>query len=80
MATALGAAEAEVRLRRPVRTGRALDLARAGDDAAELWDGDMLLARAARTEVSVDVPAPVALTGTERGGEPLPGPPPARVS
>ena len=65
LATALDAAEAEVRLRRPVRIGRALDLTRTGDDAAELWDGDTLLARGARTEVSVDVPTPVAPADAE---------------
>jgi hypothetical protein len=65
MATALGAAEAEIRLRRPVRPGRALELAHASDEAVELWDGDTLLARAARTELSLDVPAPVALADAE---------------
>jgi hypothetical protein len=65
MATALGAAEAEIRLRRPVRPGRALELARAGDEAVELWDGDELLGQAARTELSLDVPAPVALADAE---------------
>jgi hypothetical protein len=65
MATALGAAEAEIRLRRPVRPGRALALARAGDEALELWDGGTLLAWAARTDVSLDVPAPVAFAHAE---------------
>jgi hypothetical protein len=65
MATALGAAEAEIRLRRPVRPGRALGLVHAGDEAVELWDGDTLLARAARTDLSLDVPAPVALGHAE---------------
>jgi hypothetical protein len=60
MATALGAAEAEVRFRRPVPVGRVLDLARAADDVVELWDADTLLGRGARKEISVDVPAPVA--------------------
>jgi hypothetical protein len=60
MATALGAAEAEVRLRRPVPTGQALDIARTGDDAVELRHGDTLLARGKRTELSIDAPAPVA--------------------
>jgi hypothetical protein len=64
MATALGAAEAEIRLRRPVRLGSPVDLSRA-DEAVELWDGDTLLARAARTELSLDVPAPVALADAE---------------
>jgi hypothetical protein len=59
MATALGAAEAEVRLRRPVRTGRALDLVHTADEAVELRDGDTLLARAAHTDLALDVPAPV---------------------
>jgi hypothetical protein len=65
MATVLGAAEAEIRLHRPVRPGRALDLARADDEAVELRDGDTLLARAARTELPLDVPAPVALAHAE---------------
>jgi hypothetical protein len=65
MASVLGAAEAEVQLRRPVRPGRALELAHASGKAVELWDGEMLLARAARTELSLDVPAPVALADAE---------------
>jgi hypothetical protein len=73
MATALGAAEAEIRLRRPVRPGRALALARAGDEAVELWDGGTLLARAARTELSLDVPAPVALADAEAASKRFPG-------
>jgi hypothetical protein len=60
LATALGAAEAEVRLRRPVPVDRRLDLVHAADDVVELRDGDMLLARGARTDVSVEVPRPVS--------------------
>jgi len=65
LATALGAPEAEVRLRRPVHVGRALDLARTDGEAVELRDGDTLLARAARTELSLDVPAPVSPADAE---------------
>jgi hypothetical protein len=69
MATALDAAEAEVRLRRPVHTGRALELARTTDDAVELRDGDTLLARGTRTEVALDVPAPVTPADAEAAAD-----------
>ena len=65
MATALGAAEAEVRLRRPVRPGRMLDIAHTGADAVELREGDTVLARATHTELSLDVPAPVTRSDAE---------------
>jgi hypothetical protein len=64
MAAALGDSAAEVRLRRPVPTGRALDIERVNGHV-ELRDGDTVLARGAATDVAVDVPLPVSLAEAE---------------
>jgi hypothetical protein len=81
MAGALGAAGADVRLRRPVPTGRRLTLERTAGGAVELRDGEALLAEGTRAELSLDVPPPVtpaeALSASRRflGGRdhPVPG-------
>ncbi len=61
MARALGARGVEVRLRRPVRTGRALRLERRDGGAAELLDGEALLAEAAPAAPEIAVPRPVSM-------------------
>jgi hypothetical protein len=61
LAGALGVAGAAVRLRRPVPTGRRLSLERTAADAVELRDGEVLLARAAAVEFSLDAPPAVTL-------------------
>jgi hypothetical protein len=65
LASALGGASAEVRLRQPVATGRRLSLERADRELVELRDGDALLAGAVPAELSLDVPLPVTLADAE---------------
>jgi hypothetical protein len=64
MAAALGDAAAEVRLRRPVPTGRPLGIERVHGHL-ELRDGDSVLARATPADVAIDVPLPVTLAEAE---------------
>jgi hypothetical protein len=52
--------EAEVSLRRPVPLDAALQVARDGDDAVRVLDGDALVADARAAEVDVRAPAPVS--------------------
>jgi hypothetical protein len=72
MAIALGGASAEIRLRRPVTTGRGLSLERA-DGLVELRDGDALLAEGAPVELSIELPLPVTPAEAEAASKRYPG-------
>jgi hypothetical protein len=65
LASGLGGVSAEVRLRKPVVTGRRLRLERADRESVVLRDGDALLAEAVPAELSLDVPLPVTLAEAE---------------
>ncbi len=73
LAGALGGAKAEIRLRRPAPTGRALTLAQAGQELVELRDGEVLLAEAVPAELSLDVPLPATLAEAEAAAKRFPG-------
>ena len=61
LASALGADGVEVRLRRPVPTGRPLTLERGPETSvAELLDGETLLAEAAPAAPTIEPPPPVS--------------------
>jgi hypothetical protein len=60
LAGALDADGIEVRLRRPVETGRQLSLERCAAGGAELRDGETVLATAAPATLAIDVPPPVS--------------------
>jgi len=60
LASALGADRVEVRLRRPVPTGRRLALERGPGGTAELLDGETLLAEAAPAAPAIEPPPPVS--------------------
>ncbi|HVQ59659.1 MAG TPA: hotdog fold domain-containing protein [Solirubrobacterales bacterium] len=80
LAAALGSDSVEVRLRRPVPTGRLLEL-EASDETLELRDGEALLARASRTALHIETPLPISITEAESAARnflgadehPLPG-------
>jgi hypothetical protein len=72
LAGALGAAPAEVTLRRPPPLGRALELVR-GDERVELRDGELLVAEAAPGEVELEPPAAVGLDEAQRAARRYPG-------
>jgi hypothetical protein len=73
MAGALGGHTVEVRLKRPVRPGRRLELRRAAGELVELRDGDDLLAEARPAQLDIDVPAPVSLAQAEAASARFPG-------
>lgn len=60
LASALGATEIEVRLRRPVPTGRRLPLEQRGHGTAELLDGEALLAEATPATPAIEPPPAVS--------------------
>lgn len=72
LATAAGAASAEVRLRRPVPLGRRLGLEHAGE-AVELRDGEALLVEARPAELALDVPQPAGPAEAEAASARFPG-------
>lgn len=80
LAAALGADSVEVRLRRPVPTGRLLEL-EADEETLELRDGEELLARASRAALHIETPLPVSIAEAEAAanhflgahGHPIPG-------
>jgi hypothetical protein len=73
VATALDAAAAEVRLRRPIPLDGALTLERTAADTAELRDGESVLALGRATDVTIDVPEPVTLAQALTASEGFPG-------
>ena len=64
LSAALGGGAAEVRLRRPVPAGRPLTLD-ASPGAAELRDGETVLARGRPAELDLDVPLPASFAEAE---------------
>lgn len=60
MANALDSASVEVRLRRPVPTGRPLRIERRLGGTAELLEGEALLVEAAPTALAIEAPPPVS--------------------
>jgi hypothetical protein len=73
LATALGGAAAEVRLRRPAATGRRLGLAQVDPELVELRDGDALVAEATPAELALDMPLPVSLAEADAASRRYPG-------
>lgn len=67
------AAAAEVRLRRPVPTGRGLRLDDAAPDRVELRDGETLLAVATATDLRLTPPAAPTLAQARAAGARFPG-------
>lgn len=64
LAAALGTDSVEVRLRRPIPTGRLLEL-EADEETLELRDGEALLARASRASLHMETPPPVSFAEAE---------------
>jgi len=73
MAGALGGDSAKVRLMRPVRPGRHLELRSAAGELVELRDGDDLLAEARPARLDLHVPAPVSLAEAQAAAARFPG-------
>lgn len=73
VATALGSEATEVRLRRPIPVESALTLERTGPGAAELRDGEAVLALGRAIDLEIDVPEPVTLAQAVIAAEGFPG-------
>jgi acyl-coenzyme A thioesterase PaaI-like protein len=69
IAGALDGTGAEVRLRRPVPTGRRLRVERTRAGVVELRDGEALLAQGTRADVSLDVPPAISLAQAEAASQ-----------
>lgn len=72
MADGLDAESIEVRLRRPVPTGRPLDLERVASGSIELREGEALLAVGTPTELAMEVPPPISASEAEEASERFP--------
>jgi hypothetical protein len=73
LANELGAAAAEVRLKKPVPSGRHLDVERASDGPVELREGESVLAVASEADVSLHPPARVTHAEAKAASARFPG-------